>query len=51
MLIMYGIVIEWYKFFGGFCNKFLKNDYILLGNVEGSMEKIDESYLGENRKI
>lgn len=50
-LIMHGTVIEWYKFFGGLCNKPLKNDHILLGNAEGSMEKIDESHLGENRKI
>lgn len=43
-------VIEWYKFLRGLCNKFLKNNPILLGNAEGSVVEIDESLLGKKRK-
>lgn len=48
--INHGTVIEWYKFLRGLCNKFLKNNPILLGNAEGSVVEIDESLLGKKRK-
>lgn len=48
--INHGTVIEWYKFLRGLCNKFLKNNPILLGNAEGSVVEIDESLFGKKRK-
>lgn len=43
-------VIEWYKFLRGLCNKFLKNNPILLGNAEGSVVEVDESLFGKKRQ-
>lgn len=49
--IGYLTIIKWYTFLRGLCNKFLKNDPILLGNAEGCVVEIDESVGGGGDRI